>query len=185
MQRFSHILAVTLLLFTLFSVHTVRGQMFGLSTNVLGLATGTINAGIDFKVSNHWSIEVPVYINPISTDKLSLLSASLQPALKYWFQNVFVGHYIALSNLSSYYQIALRSDAIDKGWLVGGGLSYGYSFILSQRWSMNAEVGFGAYYAQYDNFRRDVHYTEDKYVYTRSQILFLPARTMCGITYHF
>lgn len=179
------LLIFTIMLFTTLSVTRVCAQVFGITTNVIGLATGTINVGVDFKLGDHLSIEVPIYINPIVTGNISLLNASLQPALKIWFYNVFVGHYLAISNLSAYYQIAMRSDAVDKGWLTGGGLSYGYSFILSKRWSMNLEIGIGAYYAKYDNFKRDVHYTEDKYVYTRESLLFLPARTMCGITYHF
>lgn len=179
------IFTFALLLSSVWSSNNLSAQVFGVNTNFLGLATGTINVGFDFKVANHWSIEVPIYINPIVSDKFSLLSASIQPALKYWFYNVFVGHYIALSNLSSYYQISTRSDSIDKGWLTGGGLSYGYSFILSRSWSMNVEVGFGAYYAKYDNYKRYLDHTEDKYVYARSNILLLPARTMWGVTYHF
>lgn len=39
-----------------------------------------------------------------------------------------------------------------EGWAVKAGLSYGYSFVLGGRWNLEATLGLGVVYADYDKF---------------------------------
>ena len=40
-----------------------------------------------------------------------------------------------------------------EGWGIGGGISYGYHFLLGNRWSLEANIGIGYVRLHYDKFR--------------------------------
>ena len=40
-----------------------------------------------------------------------------------------------------------------QGWMAGAGVAYGYSWILSRHWNIEAELGLGWIYTRYDRFR--------------------------------
>ena len=58
-----------LLLFVLVA-NAASAQYTAVRVNTLGLATGTVNAGVDVAVSEKWSVEASAYWNPISTESL-------------------------------------------------------------------------------------------------------------------
>ena len=39
-----------------------------------------------------------------------------------------------------------------QGWATGLGISYGYSWILGKRWNIEATIGFGYAYSNYDKY---------------------------------
>jgi putative salt-induced outer membrane protein YdiY len=39
-----------------------------------------------------------------------------------------------------------------QGWLAGAGLTYGYQFYLAPRWSLEASLGIGYAYLDYDKY---------------------------------
>ena len=176
------LLLLTIILVT--SADKASAQMYGVSTNILGWATGTINGAIEFKTSDKWSIEVPIYFNPIVTDNVSMLHITTQPTLKYWYQSVFVGHYLSISNTTSYFKFG-RKESMNKGFIVGAGVGYGYSFIINKYISLNIEAGVGAYYTRYDAYKKTLLDTEDELILTHSKIKILPSRLVAGITYYF
>lgn len=40
-----------------------------------------------------------------------------------------------------------------QGWFIGGGISYGYAWMLGTHWNIEAEIGFGYSYSRYDQYR--------------------------------
>ena len=40
-----------------------------------------------------------------------------------------------------------------EGWYVGGGVSYGYQWVLSRHWNFEASIGVGAAYIDYGKFK--------------------------------
>ena len=40
-----------------------------------------------------------------------------------------------------------------EGWMLGVGIAYGYQWILSKHWSIEAEIGIGYVYSRYDKYR--------------------------------
>ena len=158
------LLLLTIILVT--SADKASAQMYGVSTNILGWATGTI------------------YFNPIVTDNVSMLHITTQPTLKYWYQSVFVGHYLSISNTTSYFKFG-RKESMNKGFIVGAGVGYGYSFIINKYISLNIEAGVGAYYTRYDAYKKTLLDTEDELILTHSKIKILPSRLVAGITYYF
>ncbi|MEG2600039.1 MAG: DUF3575 domain-containing protein, partial [Muribaculaceae bacterium] len=40
-----------------------------------------------------------------------------------------------------------------EGWLIGAGISYGYHWILGERWGIEATIGIGYAYMDYDKYK--------------------------------
>lgn len=39
-----------------------------------------------------------------------------------------------------------------EGWMLGAGVAYGYQWLLSKHWSIEAEIGIGYVYSRYDKY---------------------------------
>ncbi|WP_255491581.1 DUF3575 domain-containing protein [Bacteroides sp. 224] len=81
----------------------------------------------------------------------------VQPELRTWLCEPFTGHFFGMHpmygefNVSNINAGALKEHRYE-GHLIGGGFSYGYHWYLSPRWSLEATVGFGYLYIDYDRF---------------------------------
>ena len=82
---------------------------------------------------------------------------------RYWTCERFSGHFWGIHIIGTQYNIAghhlplLFGDNSShyryEGWGAGGGISYGYHFLLSNRWSLEANIGAGYVRLHYDKFR--------------------------------
>jgi len=81
----------------------------------------------------------------------------VQPELRYWLCESFNGHFFGVHTFYGQYNIGgVRyfglSDYRRQGNVAGAGLSYGYQWLLSTRWSLEATLGVG-----YARFNYDVY----------------------------
>ncbi len=130
-----------------------RAQFFAVKSNALGLAAGTVNAGVEVAVAKQWSVEVSGYWNPVETDRFRSKVWFVQPAV----YEHFAGHFVAVHPAYGRYDVG--GDRFHRrGWLAGLGASYGYSWLLTKRWNFTAEGGIGLYYMR---DRRDNYVTDD------------------------
>lgn len=82
---------VLVILLLVFAIHTtVSAQYSAIRINALGLATGSVNAGVDVAVSEKWSVDVSGYWNP-SRQRIG--------GLKFW--GLWWGYVVGISNLMS------------------------------------------------------------------------------------
>ena len=44
-------------------------------------------------------------------------------------------------------------DTRYQGWFLGGGIAYGYTWILGRHWNFETEIGVGYSYTRYDRFK--------------------------------
>lgn len=146
-------LLITLVL-SCFGITCARAQFYGVKVNALELAAGTLNAGAEVAVAKQWSLDISGYWNPLKTDRFSSRLWYLQPGVRYWLYEHFVGHFFAAHAAYGRYNIG-NDRLYHKGWAAGLGVSYGYTWILSKQWNLTAEGGFGFYY-----LRRAKHYYE-------------------------
>lgn len=122
-----------------------QAQYYGIKTNAAMLPTGTVNAGFEVSLAKQWSLDVSGYWNPISTDKLSAKFWYVQPGVRYWRYEHFVGPFIG--GHATYGQYTVGNDRwYYDGWFTGAGVSAGYSWILTDRWNFTLEGGLGLYY---------------------------------------
>lgn len=158
-------LTFAVFLSALFTSPLSMAQIVGLKTNLLyGMVTKTPNLGIEFAIQEKSTFEVwgaynPWNLNGHSNNNKKIVHWIIEPEWKHWFCSAFNGHYIGLHGLGSHYNISQTEVPFmfDKkyryqGYLVGGGVSYGYQWILGKRWNLEASIGFGGAYMNYNKY---------------------------------
>ena len=81
----------------------------------------------------------------------------LHPELRYWFCETFNRHFVGLHVPYLLYNVANikwlgTEDERHEGWGTGVGVSYGYSWLLSKHWNIEATVGVGYLYLESDKY---------------------------------
>ena len=128
------------------AVFSSRAQKVAIKTNIPYLATSTPNLAqpwqfSDTKKLKHWLV---------------------QPELRYWTCETFNGHFFGIHALGGQFNAggiklpfglfpSLRDNRY-QGWAAGGGLSYGYQWVMSPRWNFELSVGVGYLYVDYKKY---------------------------------
>jgi hypothetical protein len=142
---------------------SAKAQDAAIKTNVLGWAAGgTINAGVEVGLSRKVTLNVFGAVNPwdYANDKrVHLWNA--EPEVRLWLCQKFQGHFFGLHLLGGEYNIrnvdvpfkTLPRQMVPgrhyEGWYVGGGITYGYQWMLSRHWNLEASIGVGYAYSPY------------------------------------
>lgn len=153
MRRFYMLFFITTVL-----LFPLRGQTVGVKTNLLYDMTSTINLGLEVGLAPKWTLELPVNYNPWDfPNNRKLKHWLVQPEVRYWFCEKFNGHFLGLHGHVAGYNVGgLKVFGLDEhryeGNLYGGGISYGYQWILSKRWSIEATVGVGYVYLDHTKY---------------------------------
>ena len=135
-------------------------------SNVLYDATLSPNIGIELGLAPRWSVELTGNLNAWTlNDGMRWKHWFVQPEARYWFCDRFSGHFVGAHLLGGQYnvggirhlhhdflglQLSRLGDSRFQGWFLGAGIAYGYTWILSRRWSIEAEIGLGYVYRCYD-----------------------------------
>ena len=129
--------------FTIGVLQQVSAQNVGLKTNGLYWLATTPNIGVETALSQKVTLELAGAYNPWTfKDNKKLRFWLAQPELKYWFCEKFEGHFIGVHAHGAQFYSTLARKRRD-GYLAGGGVSYGYDWILSPHFNLEAELGFG------------------------------------------
>ena len=140
---------------------TIRAQGLALKSNILYDATTTPNAGIELRLSNKWTAGMNMALNPWTfSDNKKLKHLLVSPQVRYWLCESFSGHFFGANLAYVHYNVSdikfplSLYSGVDgerrQGDLAAIGASYGYSWILSPRWSLEAEAGLDLGYAWSD-----------------------------------
>ena len=109
------------------------------------------------------SLEAEVGLNPFdgkNDDGIygkSLKHLRVHPELRYWFCETFHKHFIGLHvpyllyNVSDIKILGTENER-HQGWGAGAGISYGYSWLLSKHWNLEATVGVGYLYLESEKY---------------------------------
>lgn len=145
-----------------------RSQHVALKTNLLyGAYTFTPNLSLEVSLGGRSTLEIGGGFNPWNAQgsvennkKLAHLLGQIE--YRYWFCDRFDGHFLGLHALGAQYNISSHELPMlfgkgsaayrHEGWGVGAGVSYGYSFYLGKRWSLEATVGVGYAQLHYDRY---------------------------------
>lgn len=132
---------------------------FALKTNALYLATTTLNLGFEVGLSSKFTLDVSGNYNPWTfSDNKKLKHWLIQPELRYWLCDRFNGHFFGLHahyaefNVGGIKQLDLEHYRYE-GNLYGGGISYGYHWILGNHWSLEGTIGVGYAHIDYDKYK--------------------------------
>lgn len=145
---------VLLYLFAMGGLTSLTAQDVALKTNGLYWLTTTPNLGVEFALSPKYTLDLSAAYNPwtFKNDKKMHFWLA-QPELKYWLCEKFEGHFFGLHLHGAQYYGGFGSKRYD-GYLAGGGVTYGYNWILSPRWNLEAAVGLGYARLWYDESPR-------------------------------
>lgn len=143
-------------------------QEVAVKTNLLSDGVLSPNLGIEVGLSPKWTLDVSGQFNgwQLSHDR-RWKHWALQPGVRYWLCDRFGGSYFGAYMHGGQYNMGgfdgkinfLGTDARKleesryQGWFVGGGVSYGYAFVLDRHWNLETEIGIGYSYTRYDRFR--------------------------------
>ncbi len=154
---------VLFLFFLLAGMSSAFGQEFAVKSNLLYDATTTINAGVEMGLSPKWTLDISGNYNPWtfgSTEpKTRLKHWLVQPEARYWLCEKFNGHFFGAHAHYGEYNVGgikflgdnLKNNRY-QGNLYGAGISYGYQWLLSNHWSMEAVIGVGWAHLDYDKY---------------------------------
>lgn len=152
---------------------TAFAQEVGIKTNLLYDATTTINLGMEFKIASQWTMDISGNYNPWTfSDDRKMKLWLVQPEARWWICERFNGHFVGVHALGGQYNIGgmlpwgfkngkmmgfIKNENIMEnryeGWTVGVGASYGYHWILGRRWGLEATIGLGYAYFNYDKYK--------------------------------
>lgn len=129
-------------------------QDVALKTNAFYWLATTPNLGVEFATSRKVTIELSGAYNPWTfNDGKKMRFWLAQPEVKYWFCEKFEGHFIGFHVHGAQYFGGFNKKRYD-GYLAGFGFSYGYDWILSPHWNIEAEIGLGYAHLWYDQSDR-------------------------------
>lgn len=143
-----------------------RTPIFALKNNLLYDAALTPNLSLEFRLAEHWSLQLEAGFNPWPLNdevehKWRHLLVGAEA--KYWFCRTFAKDFVGLNAYYSHFNVAGGNYPI--GWLypdvkkyrlqgdmVAAGLSYGWHFVLSKHVGLELEAGVDAGYAWFNRY---------------------------------
>ena len=139
-----------------------------MKTNLISDALLNPNVGIEVGLAPKWTLDATGQFNAwdLSHDR-RWKHWAVQPGVRYWLCDRFGGHFFGAHLHGGQYNVGgfdgklnllgtdfrKLKDTRYQGWFVGGGISYGYAWILGRHLNLEAELGVGYAYTQYDRFR--------------------------------
>lgn len=143
-----------------------QAQQVGVKTNLLYDVTATFNLGAEIRLGGRTSLDVPVSWNPFTfSENRKWKHILVQPEFRLWTKETFAGHFFGLHGHYAFYNAGnlpkpfspYMRDHRFQGRLAGAGVSYGYRWNFGRdkaasRWGMEATVGVGYAYLDYDRY---------------------------------
>lgn len=137
-----------------------------IKSNLLYDALLSPNLGVEVGVASKWSVELSGNFNDWKPGGHLWKHWFVQPEARYWLCDRFAGHFFAVHALAGEYNFGNMKNTVkflgsdfsgltDKryqGYGVGGGIGYGYTWMLAKHWSIEAEIGVGWIFTRYDVF---------------------------------
>lgn len=143
---------------------TAKAQDIAAKTNLLYWATSTPNLGLELGLGKRTTLELMGGYNPWTFNKdtnKKIKHWMVMPEFRYWLCERFNGHFFGLHSGYAYYNVGgMRIPFMSKstkdhryqGWATGVGLAYGYSWMIGKRLNIEASLGLGYIYTDYNKY---------------------------------
>ena len=145
---------------------------WALKTNLLHDATLSPNLALEWAFSQHLSVEVSVSANMWDIpDGAKLKHLIAQPEFRWWPCDRFSGWFLDVHaiggylpsvggfwDFSQYYEKFpnLKTFQLRDAIVLGGGIGFGYDFVISRHWNLELEAGLGYIFTRGDEYTMDV-----------------------------
>lgn len=161
-----------LLILLSFVLGEAFAQKIGVKSNLLYDAMTSMNAGIEVGIAPQWTLDFSGSFNPWAfPENRKMKHWMVQPEFRWWACRRFSGHFVGAHLLGGEFNMGgmlpwgFRSGKMFgviggnallnhryEGWGIGLGASYGYHWILAERWGLEATLGIGYLYLDYDKY---------------------------------
>ena len=123
---------------------SLYGQKIAVKSNLLYDLTTTFNIGGEIRCDDTHTLNLSVNYNPWNFGgNKKMKHFMLQPEYRKWFDRVFMGSYIENRQIANNrYQ----------GNLAGFGISYGYQWMISPQWNLEAGLSLGYAHLNYKRY---------------------------------
>ncbi len=160
----------------------VWGQKVAVKTNLAYWATTTMNIGGEFALAPRQTLAATISYNPFYFRKnKQIMHWAVQPEWRYWPCRRLMGHFIGIHVHGGKYNGGLKKYRYD-GWFAGGGISYGYQWIIGKHWNLETGLGLGYAYLDYDKYLRQKC---GKYIDSRHRNYWGPTKLSISLMYLF
>lgn len=138
-----------------------RAQDLSLSTNILGYVNlGTMNMEASWGFSRHWSANVGLRYNPFTfpgregvADRMQARQRTVAVGGRFWPWHIHSGWWLAGKAQYQEYNIGGLTEAeTSEGDRIGGGLTGGYTYMLTPRFNLEVGAGVWAGYETYTTY---------------------------------
>lgn len=145
---------------------SVKAQNVALKTNLVGWATASLNAGVEIGTAEKQTAQVFATLNPWTfSGEKRVRIWNIEPEYRWWTCQRFGGSFFGVHALAGEYNVKnvdLPFGTLAKtkrgrhyeGWYVGAGVTYGYQWLLSRHWNLEASLGIGYAYSPYNLYGR-------------------------------
>jgi hypothetical protein len=146
-------------------ITTTKAQDVGIKTNIAHWATASPNLGVEIGLGRQTTMDISAGFNPFSFSGGKQWKHWLvQPEFRWWTCERFNGHFLGAHLIGGGFNIGKLSsfpfsmwDGLEnnryKGHALGGGIAYGYAWMLGKHWNLEAEIGVGYAYSRYEKFQ--------------------------------
>ena len=168
-----------------------------IKNNLLYDATLTPNIGLEVKIGSRSSFQAFYGINPWKfSDTKKWRHWSLMPEYRYWIKKekapYLLGWFTGVHALGGEFNVGgvdmpfgmmkWLKDNRYEGWFIGGGLTLGHAWRLSDRWRLEAAVGVGYIRFRYDRYQNE--WCGD-FIHSGTYDYFGPTKLALNIAYNF
>ncbi|MBQ5875775.1 MAG: DUF3575 domain-containing protein, partial [Alistipes sp.] len=131
---------------------------------LLHWATASPNLGVEIGLGRQTTLDISAGFNPFTfSHDRKWKHWLVQPEFRWWTCERFGGHFLAAHMIGGGFDVGNLSffpfsiwegleDNRYKGHTLGGGIAYGYAWMLGKHWNLEAEVGVGYVHAWYDQY---------------------------------
>lgn len=155
----------------------LMAQKLSLKTNTLTWATLSPNIGAEVIVSSHISVNGHVTFHPFNFKDQPFRFVILQPEVRYWLGRPCSRHFIGITGFYMDNDIVWK-DTQYRGDGFAAGASYGYNWVLSSHWNLEASIGAGMMYAR--QFKYEAGTTRPENVNYKK---WLPVPMKCSLSF--
>ncbi|MFI3264215.1 MAG: DUF3575 domain-containing protein [Rikenellaceae bacterium] len=158
-------------LILMLSALSAVAQNISINTNVVAAIDGAANLGVGYALNDTKSIHLSTSIRQWGESEDSVNKYwSTQSEFRWWTCQKFNGSFFGIYTQGGQYKVGgksypfgIASDVEEHcfdGWLAGGGVSYGYSWMLGRSWNIEASVGLGYNYLKYTEYETPIKSSE-------------------------
>ncbi len=130
--------------------------------NALTLPLLVVNAAVEVRPMEHWSVSLPVYYTALDwfSETVKFRVLAIQPELRYWLKGDMTGLFFNAHGTFGYYNMAWGGtyryqDHARRSPSLGGGLGIGYKLPMDEGetpWGIEFGIGGGVVPLHYDYY---------------------------------